>query len=49
MFAFDGADGDTILRYNDLDIDRLVLVAPRAKDAALDFVERFSEMNARVA
>ena len=49
MFAFDGADGDTILRYNDLDIDRLVLVAPRAKDAALDFVARFSEMNARVA
>ncbi len=49
MFAFDGADGDTILRYNDLDIDRLVLVAPRARDAALEFVDRFAEMNERVA
>ncbi|MBT4486732.1 MAG: LLM class F420-dependent oxidoreductase [Rhodospirillaceae bacterium] len=49
MFAFDGADGDTILRYNDLDIDRLVLVAPRERDAALAFVDRFAEMNERVA
>ncbi len=49
MFAFDGGDGDTILRYNDLDIDRLVLVAPRARDAALAFVDRFAEMNQRVA
>jgi len=49
MFAFDGADGDTILRYQDLGIDRVVLVAPRARDDALAFVERFAEMNARVA
>ncbi|MDP7547112.1 MAG: LLM class F420-dependent oxidoreductase [Alphaproteobacteria bacterium] len=49
MFAFDGADGDTILRYQDVGIDRLVLVAPRDRDSALAFVERFGEMNARVA
>ena len=49
MFAFDGADGDTILRYNDLGIDRVVLVAPRARDGALAFVDRFSDMIARVA
>lgn len=49
MFAFDGGDGDTILRYHDLGIDRVVLVAPRARDDALAFVERFAEMNARVA
>jgi len=49
VFAFDGADGDAILRYNDLDIDRLVLIAPRARDVALAFVERFAEMNDRVA
>lgn len=49
MFAFDGADGDAILRYNDLGIDRVVLVAPRARDGALAFVDRFSDMIARVA
>ena len=49
VFAFDGADGDTILRYHDLGIDRLVLVAPRARDDALAFVDRFAEMNVRVA
>ncbi len=49
MFAFDGGDGDAILRYHDLGIDRVVLVAPRARDDALAFVERFAEMNARVA
>ena len=49
VFAFDGADGDTILQYNDLGIDRVVLVAPRARDAALAFVDRFSDMIARVA
>ncbi|MBT4690800.1 MAG: LLM class F420-dependent oxidoreductase [Rhodospirillaceae bacterium] len=49
MFAFDGADGDTILRYQDLGVDRVVLVAPRARDDALSFIDRFGEMNARVA
>ena len=49
MFAFDGGDGDTILRYNDLGIDRVVLVAPRARDGALAFVDRFAEMIDRVA
>jgi len=48
MFAFDGADGDTILRYNDLGLDRVVLVAPRARDEALAFVERFADMIERV-
>lgn len=49
MFAFDGADGDTILRYNDLGLDRVVLVAPRARDDALAFVGRFADMIDRVA
>ncbi len=49
MFAFDGADGDAILRYNDLGLDRVVLVAPRARDEALAFVDRFADMIERVA
>lgn len=49
IFAFDGADGDAILRYNDLGIDRLVLVSPRPRDTALAFIDRFAEMNGRVA
>jgi len=49
VFAFNGADGDAILRYRDLGVDRLVLVAPRARDQALAFIDRFAEMLPRVA
>lgn len=49
VFAFDGADGDTILRYRDMGVDRMVLVAPRDRDAALAFVDRFAEMISQVA
>ena len=34
VFAFDGADGDAILRYRDMGIGRMVLVSPRERDAA---------------
>jgi len=49
VFAFNGADGDAILPYRDLGVDRLVLVAPRARDQALAFIDRFAEMLPRVA
>jgi probable F420-dependent oxidoreductase len=49
IFAFDGADGDTILRYNDMGVGRMVLVSPRERDASLAFVDRFAEMVPRVA
>ena len=49
IFAFDGADGDAILKYRDMGVDRMVLVAPRERDAALAFVDRFAEMVERVA
>ena len=49
VFAFDCADGDTILRYRDMGVDRMVLVAPRDRDAALAFVDRFAEMISQVA
>ena len=49
VFAFDGADGDAILRYRDMGIGRMVLVSPRERDAALAFADRFAEMFPRVA
>jgi len=49
VFAFNGADGDAILRYRELGVDRVVLVAPRARDQALAFADRFAEMVPRVA
>lgn len=49
VFAFNGADGDAILRHADMGVGRMVLVAPRDRDKALGFVDRFAEMVSRVA
>ena len=48
LFAFDVADGGEILRLADLGIDRLVLTAPRERDAALSFVDRFADVIPRL-
>ena len=40
MFAFE----DAILRYQDLGVDWLVLVAPRSRELALEFVAHFAPM-----
>jgi probable F420-dependent oxidoreductase len=49
VFAFNGAHDDAILKYRDIGIDRLVLVAPRERDQALSFIDRFTGMVPRVA
>jgi probable F420-dependent oxidoreductase len=49
VFAFNGADGDTILRHAEMGVGRMVLVAPRDRDQALAFVDRFAEMIDKVA
>lgn len=49
VFAFNGADGDAILRHRDMGIARMVLVAPRDRDQALAFIDRFAEMTEKVA
>lgn len=49
IFAFNGADGDTIMRYRDIGVDRMVLIAPRDRDKALAFIDRFAEMVPKVA
>ncbi|HZD26734.1 MAG TPA: LLM class F420-dependent oxidoreductase [Alphaproteobacteria bacterium] len=49
VFGFHGADEEVIERHAALGLDRLVLVAPRERHAALDFIDRFQPMIARVA
>ena len=39
VFAFEGAQGDTLKRYRDLGVERVTLVAPRRMADALPFLD----------
>ena len=45
VFAFDGADGDSLQRYRDMGIARAVLISPRREADALRFLERFDPLD----
>ena len=49
VFAFDADDEDTLRRYRDLGVERVVMAAPRAEPQALAFIDRFQPMVAELA
>jgi hypothetical protein len=44
MFAFEGTQSDTLKRYRDLGVTRVVLVAPRRLADALPFLDRMARV-----
>ena len=44
VFSFDGADAETLQRYRDIGIARVVLISPRREVDALAFVDRMAEI-----
>jgi alkanesulfonate monooxygenase SsuD/methylene tetrahydromethanopterin reductase-like flavin-dependent oxidoreductase (luciferase family) len=49
VFAFEGTEGDTLKRYHDLGVERVVLVAPRRLADALPFLDRVAKNIPEVA
>jgi alkanesulfonate monooxygenase SsuD/methylene tetrahydromethanopterin reductase-like flavin-dependent oxidoreductase (luciferase family) len=44
LFAFEGTESDTLRRYRDLGVTRVVLVAPRRLADALPFLDRMARV-----
>jgi hypothetical protein len=44
VFAFEGIQSDTLKRYRDLGVTRVVLVAPRRLVDALPFLDRMARV-----
>ena len=49
VFAFDAADEDALLKYRELEVERVVLVAPRHTPQVMPFLDRFAAMVPKVA
>jgi hypothetical protein len=49
MFAFEGTQSDTLKRYRDLGVARVVLVAPRRLADALLFLDRMARVIPAIA
>ena len=49
MFAFEGTQSDTLKRYRDLGVARVVLVAPRRLADALPFLDRMARVIPAIA
>ncbi len=49
VFAFDAADEDALMKYRELEVERVVLVAPRHTPQVMPFLDRFAAMVPKVA
>ena len=49
VFAFEGTQSDTLKRYRDLGVARVVLVAPRRLADALPFLDRMARVIPAIA
>jgi probable F420-dependent oxidoreductase len=49
VLAFEGTQGDTLKRYRDLEVERVVLVSPRRPADALPFLDRVAKSIPEVA
>lgn len=49
VFAFDAADEDALMKYREMGVERVVLVAPRHTPQVMPFLDRFSAMVPKLA